>query len=523
MEHRRRLLQHLHCLRAQPAPRHLWLALIPVLLLPLVLTLPDLMEQPVYRTELYSIGHVDSPTGFASLGETLESVAVISPQHTPFYFVLLNGWARLFGWNIPALRVLSLLFAVLLVAWTYRLGRDTASPYVGLYGAALTAACMVLVEFSQRIRMYTLLPLLTVIVDWLYLHIMTRRAPVRWYLWLVLFVGASALLYTHIFGIFLLGAVGLWHLTQWVNPSHPRVGRWWAVSIIVTLAGLTFIGWLPVILAGRDEIVELDASPVNPARIIQTILQGFGNNSGVLVVVSVGLALLALVRRERGAVLLWLLPVGVIGLIVIANTLLLMFTDRFDISKLRYFMGLLPLIGLLLGLGLSQVNRWQVIPLAAFGLFLLAGLAFYPTRAFKSDRPEYARMPPIQQIAPVLAGHAQPGDVLVLVLTNNELPRTIDHGSSILGYYMAGIGLDYLALVDGEADDTTAAAISARIDSADAETPAIWLLYDPQWESDPVKQYRQQIGARRVLCGLVFEHEFVRVEEYRLPGECPDS
>lgn len=130
--------------------------------------------------------------------------------------------------------------------------------------------------------------------------------------------------------------------------------------------------------------------------------------------------------------------------------------------------------------------------------------------------------PPLQHIVPALAERVQPGDVLVL-LPNNELPRTIDHGSSILGYYMAGIGLDYLALVDGEDDDTTAAAISARIDSADAETPAIWLLYDPQWESDPVKQYRQQIGARRVLCGLVFEHEFARVEEYRLPGQCPAS
>ena len=59
----------------------------------------------------------------SSLGGTLQNVAVKDETHPPGYFVLLNVWSRLVGSDLFALRVLSVFFGMLGLAFTYCLAR----------------------------------------------------------------------------------------------------------------------------------------------------------------------------------------------------------------------------------------------------------------------------------------------------------------------------------------------------------------------------------------------------------------
>jgi 4-amino-4-deoxy-L-arabinose transferase-like glycosyltransferase len=93
------------------------------------------------------------------LGGLIHSVA-----HTegspPLYFVLLDGWMRVFGDSEAGIRSLSALFGTATILLAYVIGRRLASARVGLVAAALVAFNPLLVWFSQEARPYALLVLL---------------------------------------------------------------------------------------------------------------------------------------------------------------------------------------------------------------------------------------------------------------------------------------------------------------------------------------------------------------------------
>ena len=79
----------------------------------------------------------------------------------PLYFVLLDGWMRVFGGSEAAIRSLSALFGTAAIVLAYEIGRRLATPRVGLVAAALVAFNPLLVWFSQEARPYSLLVLLS--------------------------------------------------------------------------------------------------------------------------------------------------------------------------------------------------------------------------------------------------------------------------------------------------------------------------------------------------------------------------
>src|SRR5439155_8107877 len=79
----------------------------------------------------------------------------------PLYFLLLDGWMRVFGGSEAAIRSLSALFGTAAIVLAYEIGRRLATPRVGLVGAALVAFNPLLVWFSQEARPYALLVLLS--------------------------------------------------------------------------------------------------------------------------------------------------------------------------------------------------------------------------------------------------------------------------------------------------------------------------------------------------------------------------
>ena len=234
---------------------------MPVLLLVAVLGVRSLNADMLWVDEVFSIGNVGGYQGPAyNPLQVWESLSQNSPQHVPGYFFVLGGWAALTGWTAFGLRALSLLFGLLAVAWTYRLGADWMSPRAGLYAALVVGIGAFYLYFTHEVRMYTMIAFLTVFVLWAYSRVIGPGVPRRpaasastvpaqfstyqpnMGYWLAFAVGALALLYTHLFGALVLAAIGLYHLL-----FVPKNRRWWVVVLILGVVGLSILPWLQVL------------------------------------------------------------------------------------------------------------------------------------------------------------------------------------------------------------------------------------------------------------------------------------
>ncbi len=98
--------------------------------------------------------------------------------HPPFYYWLLNAWMRVFGQDEVAVRSLSAVIGVLLVAVVYRLGSRLFNVHVGLLAAIFAAVSPFQVYYAQEARMYALLALLGALVVWTTVEFMSNEKPI---------------------------------------------------------------------------------------------------------------------------------------------------------------------------------------------------------------------------------------------------------------------------------------------------------------------------------------------------------
>ena len=88
--------------------------------------------------------------------------------HVPAYFTLLGWWQDLTGSSEFALRMLSALFSVISIAWTYALGARLFHPIAGLSAAALVALNSFSIYYAQEARMYAMLAAIAGASMWLF-------------------------------------------------------------------------------------------------------------------------------------------------------------------------------------------------------------------------------------------------------------------------------------------------------------------------------------------------------------------
>ena len=96
--------------------------------------------------------------------------------HVPAYFTLLGWWQDLTGSSEFALRLLSALFSILGVAWTYALGARLFHPFAGLAAAALVALNSFSIYYAQEARMYAMLSAVAAASMWLFVGLLRRRS-----------------------------------------------------------------------------------------------------------------------------------------------------------------------------------------------------------------------------------------------------------------------------------------------------------------------------------------------------------
>jgi mannosyltransferase len=348
------------------------------------------------------------------LGELTE--ALRHDGHPPLYYVLLHGWMELFGQDDLAVRALSGLFGALTlpVAWAY--GRRRGGPLLAWTFTAVLALSPYALRYSTETRMYSLVVLL-VVLGALLLDDIVVRGRDGWGRMAAAALLCAALLYTHYWSIWLLGAVALGLLWRWWSDRSAATRRLTLRVLGAMVAGgVLFLPWAPTMLYQSANTGTPWAGPVRPTTVLAYTLidftsGGFPDAGFIAIVVSV-VALLGVFGRGVDARTIRLdlrsvprfrpealVAAAALGLGVAFTYL------TWSAFATRYAAIVLPLFFVLVGAGLTRfVGRWVRFGAFVVVLALLSMGAIFNVRDGRTQARQFAEA--IEEVG-------QPGDLVL--------------------------------------------------------------------------------------------------------------
>jgi 4-amino-4-deoxy-L-arabinose transferase-like glycosyltransferase len=374
--------------------------------------------------------------------------------HPPGYYLLLHLWRAAFGKSELALRSLSVVAGLALVAGTYLLGRRLFNEAPGLVAAFLAAVSPFGIYYSQEARMYALLGAVSALSSLLLVRLYPLTDPPRLRRcralvpWVAYVVAGAAGLYTHYAFVFVLVAhnvaFGVWWLVERLRVQL----RWRALAAWAgaqTAMGLLYLPWLPIALdaTGRSSAggeVQLGGALLDVLRVLTVGITLPLREARAALVVAAALIVAGLIPgwgaardRQRTESGLW----PGVGLLLVTLLIPLVLFFGFDLYKpawLKFLVVVLPPFYILLargvvrlgdvisrGLGsLSREARPErlVLRFASYGTILLALTAFtYPSLRNLYFNPAYFR-DDYRQIAADIRAVQRPGDAIVLNAPN---------------------------------------------------------------------------------------------------------
>ena len=227
----------------------------------------------------------------------------------PVYYLLLHGWTAAFGTGTATVRLLTVAMVPAALWLCWRLGLRLGGTGGGRAAVVVLASLPWTMRFGSETRMYALVVVLVLAGALVLLRVLSSpsRGPA-----VGLGLLSALLLLTHYWSLFLLAAVGLWHL--------PGALRRRPASVRVVLAllggGALFLPWLPTFLFQAQHTGAPWASAPGVATLVRTpTFWGGGALPGrvVLAVILVGLAVVG-ARSSRSARTLGLVAVATLGL-----------------------------------------------------------------------------------------------------------------------------------------------------------------------------------------------------------------
>lgn len=386
----------------------------------------DVEPSSVYRRY---VEHDDPPAGIGRIARAI----FLSDTSPPLYYLLLNRWTRWSGTGDAALRLFSLLWAVLAAPFLWLIARELAGRSAAWAALVLYAWSPASVFYSLEGRMYSLVWFLAAALAWQTLRVSrTGPRPIPLAIWLVV---AAAGLYAHYFFLFVWLAFGAW-LLLWPGRL-PRA----AAALLVAASAAAAVPWyvkVPVALgrwrvtgAWLDDPLRWPEIATRPFELAWSLLAG-GSLWGGSPVVDGGLALAYLlllvwtVRRGRlrdlfttDRLLLW----GWLAAAVLGPYVFDLIRHSGASRVPRYVLSGLPAAMILVAIGIDPLR--PKVRAAFAGLVLAAWTAGLWPIVAHGDRPGAV----YRAIAAELDRWAGPTD-LVLV-------HSVPSGVIALGRYLA--------------------------------------------------------------------------------------
>lgn len=358
-----------------------WIWVVPILLLATAMISAHLRTDAYWGDEGSTMRNIGtSPYPTLSLTDIVYHVGV--SEWPPAYFMGLLVWGNIVGWAEFSTRTLSLLTAILTVAFTFRLSRDLYSVRTGLISTFLLSCSIYFVFYSHELRGYSHYMLLTVTTLYLYWKIIYRSKPS--YRVLVAFILSTILLiYTHYLAIFVAVGIGLYHLL-----FARKKNNWKVVLFSFVLIAIAYLPWLSIAILN-----VLGVSTWNDGLTTQILLETFlSSSSNTLWFVSLPLLVASLfICRNRPTAYLWFVNIITVGMALLANTV-----SPF-IFNARHLIGILPILIILIALTLSRLSyRMPLITGSVLVLWLLAGIWLNRDLEYIQSLPGSARSVPIE-------------------------------------------------------------------------------------------------------------------------------
>lgn len=141
--------------------------------------------------------------GFSILRDSAKLITDTEDRFRPLFFTLLYIWRQIGFEGELGLRLLPLIFGVLQIPLAYLVGRKLRDEQLGLLLAVLVAASPMLIEFSQELRMYSLVAAIALAQAYVLLLMLDKFT---WWRWTTFVLIAVAGVYTHLlYWLFLMG------------------------------------------------------------------------------------------------------------------------------------------------------------------------------------------------------------------------------------------------------------------------------------------------------------------------------
>ena len=213
--------------------------LIAVLMLAVILRIYLIGNHGLWQDELSSLRFAKF-----SLTELIREVAAID-NHPPTYYIILHYWISIFGESEASLRMPSAIFSVLSVLYTYKVGKMLFNTRVAEMAGLLLAVSAFSIYYAQEARMYSFLAFTSVLSLYFLLKYLDKQT--NWslfnYVW-----SSTLLVYTHLYGLFVLFAESLYVLLVFFIYSEKSVGidvkKWLWAQIGILLLALPWLIWL---------------------------------------------------------------------------------------------------------------------------------------------------------------------------------------------------------------------------------------------------------------------------------------
>ena len=200
-------------------------------------------EQSVWGDELYGgVGYLKAPT----FGLCLDLIHIVAQENAPVYAGLQYFWSRIAGMEVLTLRFVPLFFGLASLPVLYGIGALVYGRKAGLVAAACLAASPVHIWYSQALRPYALVILLSLISMYAYLRAL-RDGGRGW--WGLCLAANMVLVWTHFMLLFLV-FVELGHLAL-----HWRA-RFRAAVLWASLHGFLLVPWVLYVLRLRPSNLE---------------------------------------------------------------------------------------------------------------------------------------------------------------------------------------------------------------------------------------------------------------------------
>lgn len=161
----------------------------------------------------------------------------------PLYYVLLSIWRDLFGDSDVAIRSLSAVIGSGLVLLTYLCARQFFDETTGVLATLLVGLSAFQIEYSQEARAYALLAVLSTASMYYFGRLWSDTSLKTKVLYVIC---SGLLLYTHVFGVFILMAQNVYWLTMLRDPLGSRWRTAWLLLQAATL--VMFLPWMPSLI-----------------------------------------------------------------------------------------------------------------------------------------------------------------------------------------------------------------------------------------------------------------------------------